>query len=86
MAKNKYIRPILMDITPVEDPTIEFGGSQGTSGEDSMFTWDSAIDPDDIDMFWLSYDETDLVGIDVNGDLYISATEFYDWLDSIGGW
>jgi len=83
---KKYIRPLLRDLEPVEDPTIVFGGSQGTSGDVSIFSWDSEIDPVDIDMFWASFDETDLAGIDINGDLFISKDEFYTWYNENNPW
>ena len=86
MAKKKYLSPVLLDLTPGDDPVIPVGTSQGTSGDDPVYSWDPEIDDNDIDMFWLSYDETDLPGIDTDGDLVISKDEFDAWLDSIGGW
>lgn len=85
MAK-KYFSPAILNLDGGGDEEIEFGASQGTSGEDSQFIWDPAISAADIDLFWASYDETDLAGMDTNGDLYISLEEFEAWLDSIGGW
>lgn len=52
MAKKRYISPVLMSLTPDDDPTIVFGGSQGTSGDVSQFSWDPEIDSNDIEMFW----------------------------------
>ena len=80
MGKKIYVSP-LMTLTPDDDPTISFGGSQGTIGTDSVFTWDSSIDPADIDLFWANYDDTDLQEIDggENGDKFISYAEFYAW-------
>lgn len=87
LSKKKYTSPILMSgLTPGDDPIIDFGGSQGTSGEDSQFTWDPSIDQADIDMFWLSYDETDLAGIDIDNDLFISKDEFDAWYSSEQPW
>lgn len=86
MSKKRYRSPFLMDLEPGDDPGISFGGSQGTSGNDSQFTWDPAIDPDDIDMFWLSYDETDLEGIDTDDDLFISKAEFDAWYNAEQPW
>ena len=65
--------------------TIGFGGSQGTSGDDPQFSWDPEIDPNDIAMFWNSYDETDLAEIDKDHNMYISKAEFDTWFESIGG-
>lgn len=84
MAKKKYSTPLWVD--DQGDVVIEFGGSQGTIGEDSQFTWDPAIDPNDINMFWLSYDETDLAFIDGNDDLYISKDEFDTWYNTEKPW
>lgn len=86
MAKRRYQSPILMILEPGDDPIIDFGGSQGTSGEDSVFTWDPGIDPYDYNMFWLSYDETDLAAIDTDGDLFISKAEFDAWYDAEQPW
>ena len=81
MAKRVYYRPTILPVEESDDPTIVIGGSQGTSGDDSQFTWDPTIDKDDIDLFWLSFDETELASdIDVNPkDQYISYAEFYSW-------
>ena len=85
MAKKRYISPVLMSLTPDDDPTIGFGGSQGTVGYDTQFSWDPEIDPDDIEMFWNSHDETDLAAMDTDGNKYISKAEFDTWFESIGG-
>ena len=89
MVKKKYSSPVLMfqGLTPDDDPTIVNGNSVGTSGEDPRFEWDPSIDERDIEMFWLSYDETDLEEtVDADGDFYISYNEFYAWLANNGGW
>ena len=85
MAKKVYYRPrIYMEgeggLNPGDDPGVVLPPSQGTSGDDPQFTWDPSIDSDDIDMFWLSFDETELAtDIDTNHDLYITYDEFYNW-------
>ena len=86
MAKKAYSGPIFFGLTPEDDPGIVLPPSQGTSGEDPQFTWDPAIDPVDVSMFWVNHDETDLAAMDTNHDLYISADEFNAWLQNIGGW
>lgn len=86
MAKKRYISPVLMSLTPDDDPTIVFGGSQGTSGDDSQFSWDKEIDSNDIEMFWNSYDETELAAIDTDGNLYISKDEFTAWYNANEPW
>ena len=85
MPKKRYKSPSLMSLDPLDPTVVPVPRSQGTSGDDSQFTWDPTIDPNDIDMFWASYDETDLEEI-AGEDLYVSYDEFYSWLDSIGGW
>ena len=85
MAK-KYFSPAILSLVDGGDEQIDFGASQGTSGDESQFEWDPAISAADVDLFWASYDETDLAGMDTNGDLYISYDEFEAWLESIGGW
>lgn len=86
MSKRRYASPMLMTVTPGPDPDVHFGGSQGTTGEDPIYTWDPAIDPNNIDMFWASYDDTDLFGIDTNGDQYISKEEFDAWYSTERPW
>ena len=84
MAKKTYITPA-WESDP-GDVVIIIAASQGTMGDDSQFTWDPLIDPDDIDMFWASYDETDLAYIDTDGNLYISKAEFDAWYAATQPW
>ena len=86
MTKKTYSGPKIYEVDPTADPGIVLPPSQGTSGEDPQFTWDPAIDPADVTMFWANHDEIDLAAMDTNHDLYISADEFNTWLQSIGGW
>ena len=86
MAKLMYRSPVLRELTPTADPDIPISYSQGTSGDTDQFTWDPRIDENDIEMFWLSYDDTDLAGIDTNDDLYISYEEFMAWYNSVHPW
>ncbi|MBQ1468798.1 MAG: hypothetical protein IIZ27_10010 [Solobacterium sp.] len=85
MAKKAYNSPFFFTLEPGDDPHVVLPPSQGTSGEDPQFTWDPNIAASDVTLFWASYDETDLAKMDKDHNLYISADEFYDWLDSIGG-
>ena len=86
MAKRRYTSPIL-NLDPGTDPIIiPIGGSQGTSGDDPQFTWDPQISQDDIDLFWATYDETDLAAIDTDHDLYISKDEFDAWYNAVQPW
>ncbi len=86
MAKKTYNSPFFFTLNPGEDPGIILRPSQGTSGEDSQFRFDPAIDPDEIDLFWGNYDETDLAAMDENEDLYISAAEWNAWKASEQPW
>ena len=86
MAKKEYTKA-WMGLTPEDDDPIPLPPSQGTSGDDSQFTWDPAIDQNDIDMFWISgHDETDLAYIDTDDDLFISSEEFMAWYESEQPW
>ncbi len=86
MAKKAYSGPIFFGLTPEDDPGVVLPPSQGTSGEDSQFTWDPEIHSDDITMFWQSgHDEIDLAEMDTDHNLYISKAEFDAWFASIGG-
>jgi len=85
MAKKLYKSPfIVFELSPDDDPTIIMAGSQQTSGEDSRYTWDPLIDPNDIEMFWNNCDETDLEAMD-NGDFYITKVEFDKWFEEVMG-
>ena len=75
MGKRKYNSPILMAITPGNDPTIPVGPSQGTSGEVNMYRFDPKI-ADEMDM----YDYFDYEEMDTNHDLYITEQEYINWL------
>jgi len=86
MATKKYISPIIhLGLEPTEDPEIDFGYSQGTSGFDSMWSFEG-ISQDDLDMIELNCDDLDLADMDLNGDYIITADEFDAWLTARGGW
>ena len=85
MAKLLYRSPILRDLEPHETE-IPLPPSQGTSGDDPVYKGDPTIDAADVTMFWASYDETDLPGIDTDHDLYISYAEFYAWYNEEKPW
>lgn len=85
MAKKKYMRPLLLDggfdpLTDSGDPVIIIGASQGSEGHDSQFTWGEGISAEDLELFeeLFGNDETILAEMD-NGDLLITAEEFYAW-------
>ena len=87
MAKKTYNSPFFFELTPGQDPGVILRPSQATSGEDSQFKWDPAIDSNDIYMFWSSgFDETDLAAMDTNHDLTISAAEWEVWYAQHGTW
>ncbi len=77
--KKNYISPVLM-LTGGHD--ISYGNSQGTQSGDSNYSWDPAINEDDIAMFWATFDETDLEDVDSDGDFYITQAE----LNAFMGW
>jgi hypothetical protein len=85
VAKKGYRSPVLMGLDVGDDPSISFGGSQGTSGTDSMWTF-SGISQDDLDMIDLNCDDLDLQDMDANGDYTITDAEFQAWLADRGGW
>ncbi len=85
MAKAKYSSPVFAELTPGEDPVIDFGISQGTSGYDSMWTFEG-ISQEDLDMIDLNCDDFDLQDMDTDGNYIITAGEFEDWLSARGGW
>ena len=65
-----------MTLETEEDPNISFGGSQGSSGFDPQWTWDSSVD-DLIGMF----DDTELAAMDTNHDYHITEEEFYAYYE-----
>ena len=85
MAKRRYSSPILMELTPGDDPTIVIGGSQQTHGEDSMWSF-SGIDEGTISLIELNCDDFDLQDMDDDGDYVITAAEFQAWYDANEPW
>lgn len=79
MAKKKYTST-WMELEPGEDPVIIIGGSQGTSGYDSPYTF-SGIDQSILDLINLNCDDFDLKDMDTNGDYVITNDEFQAWLE-----
>lgn len=88
MAKKSYVRPILLSgtLTPDDDPTIIIGGSQGTSGYDSMWTFADDVDETTIAMIDANCDDSDLQQMDADGNFIISLKEYEDWYDEHGWW
>ena len=85
LAKKVYRSPALLELTPDEDPTIVIGGSQGSSGYDTPYTF-SGISDDDMAMIDLNCDDFDLQDMDADGNYNITADEFNAWLANRGGW
>ena len=85
MVKRRYTSPMMLTITPGDDPIIVIGGSQGSSGYDSPYTF-SGISQEDLDMIELNCSDFDLQEMDTNGDYLITQAEFQAWLDANGGW
>ena len=75
----------MLMLEPGDDPGVSFGGSQGTSGYDSMWTF-VGISQDDLDMIELNCDDLDLQDMDANGNYEITNEEFQAWLEAHGGW
>ena len=86
MAKNRYIRPVLMDdITPEEPTTIDFGGSQGSSGDINQFIF-QGIEEAIVDIILANCDYTDLAEMDTDGDLIITLDEYNAWYPEHAWW
>ncbi len=85
MAKIKYNAPIWKELDTEDDPSIEFGVSQGTSGYDSMWSF-SGISEEDLSLIELNCDDLDLQDMDTDGDYVITSDEFDIWLTNRGGW
>ncbi len=85
MAKRVYYRPTILPVEETDDPTIVIGGSSGTSGYDSQWSF-SGIDQDTLDLIELNCDDTDLAEMDANGDLEITLAEFQAWYDANKPW
>ena len=81
------MRPLVLTggMTPGDDPTIPIGGSQGTSGNESMWTF-SGISDEDLGLIELNCDDMDLQDMDENRDNVITNEEFQKWLAARGGW
>lgn len=89
MAKRIYSNPILFDTdTGLNNggsgTIINIGGSQGTSGYDSMFKFEG-IDQATLDMIELNCDDTDLAEMDTNHNLTITKAEFEVWFNTVKG-
>lgn len=85
MVKRRYTSPMMLTITPGEDPTIVIGGSQGSSGYDSQYTF-SGIDPDTLELIAANCDDFDLQEMDENGDYVITLAEYEAWYADNGWW
>lgn len=86
MAKRKYLSPVLLSgLNPESDPTIVIGGSQGSSGYVSPYTFDG-IDDDTREMIDANCDDFDLQAMDTDGDYVITLAEFTAWYDENQPW
>lgn len=85
MAKKKYTR-VWMDLNP-EDPEIVIGGSQGTSGEDSPYSFSGFEGhEEELDLIMLNCDDIDLADMDTDGNLTITYAEFVAWFGANEPW
>ena len=82
MVKRVYYRPTILPLEPSDDPGIVHGGSQGTSGNESPYTFDG-IDQDTVDLIELWCDDYDLQDMDANGNYVITLDEFNTWWNSL---
>ena len=87
MSKKIYMSPIILSggLNPGDDPSIVFGDSKGTSGNQSMFTFDG-IDDDTLTLIDANCDDLDLQDMDANGDYVITLAEFNAWYDANQPW
>lgn len=88
--KRGYMSPMLLGLTlggEGGEGTIVIGGSQGTSGTDSMFKFDG-IDQSTLDMIELNCDDIDLADMDTDHNLTITKAEFDVWFarEKGGNW
>jgi hypothetical protein len=75
----------MLMLEPGVDPGVSFGGSQGTSGYDPMWSF-VGISQEDLDMIELNCDDLDLQDMDANSNYEITNEEFQAWLEARGGW
>lgn len=88
MAKKQYMKPVLMysGLDDESDVVIVIGGSQGTSGYDSTFSYGSDLTDDIIAMIEAYCDDTDLAEMDTSDDGVISLAEYEAWYEVNGWW
>lgn len=76
MAKNRYIKPVLLDDIDPDDPIIiDFGNSVGTSGQDNIFDFED----EDLEALIGAFDYLDLEEMDADFDGFITWDEYNDW-------
>ena len=87
MKKRNYQSPVLFELKNGGEGQINIGGSQGTSGYDSMFS-SEGIDQPTLDMIEVNCDDTDLADMDTNSNLIITKEEFDTWFarEKGGNW
>ena len=95
--KRNYVSPLWVMLQtdgeggseqlPVEqDMIIYIGGSQGTSGYDSMWRFEEGFDEADFVMIEANCDDFDLQDMDTNGDYIITKDEYKAWYDENAWW
>ncbi len=85
MAKKKYTSVWMDTLNTEDDPVIVISGSQGTSGYDSMFSFDG-ISEADLVLIDAYCDDIDLADMDTNHDYVITQAEFQAWYDANEPW
>ena len=61
-----------MTLETEEDPNISFGGSQGSNGFDSMFSFED----EDLEALIGDWSDEELAALDINGDQIITWDEY----------
>lgn len=84
MAKRNYKSPLLLGITPGDDPTIVIGGSQGTIGDIDQYSFSSGIPAGEMDLIYANCDDTDFAQMDTNNDYEITYAEYQAWKNTYG--
>lgn len=72
MVKKRYKSPILMELETEADPTISFGASQGTSGYDSIFSFED----EDLEGLLGDWSDEELAALDTDDNGIITWDEY----------
>lgn len=84
MVKKEYTS-VWMELDPEDDPVIVIGGSQGTSGYETPYTF-VGISEEIQAMIDLNCDDFDLQDMDTDHNYTITLEEFQAWYDANQPW